>query len=373
MRILFTGGGTGGHVFPLIAIIREIRNLYPRKDIEFFYIGPKDEFGSILLSQEEVAVKTIITGKIRRYFSFKNFVDILFKIPFGIIQSFFYFVKIDPQLVFSKGGYGSLPVVIWAKVFRVPLYLHESDVVPGLSNRISAKWAKKIFISFPKTEYFDLKKVIVTGNPIRTEILDGSKEKAKELFNLTFEKPILLFMGGSQGAESLNDFVLGSLNNLLIDFELIHLCGIANYKQVSSESQVIIDKELKLYYHLFSFLDEEKLKHAYRAVDLVISRAGAGSIFEIAAVGVPSILVPLVSAAANHQMKNAYSYAETGAALVIEQENFTQNFFLEKLRFLFNRPKKLEEMKESALKFSRPWAAKTIARHILEYLTFGSN
>jgi UDP-N-acetylglucosamine--N-acetylmuramyl-(pentapeptide) pyrophosphoryl-undecaprenol N-acetylglucosamine transferase len=368
MKILFTGGGTGGHIFPLIAVIREIRNLYSKKDLGFFYIGPEDEFGSILLLQEDVRVKTIITGKIRRYFSFQNFVDVLFKIPLSFIQSLYYFIKTDPDLVFSKGGSGSLAVVFWARVFRIPIFIHESDIVPGLSNRIASKWAKKVFISFPKTEYFELDKTILVGNPVRSEIFGGSKESAKDIFNLTLEKPVFLFMGGSQGAEFINDFVLRILNALLTEFEIIHVCGIANIKAVQAESETVIKKELEKYYHPYSFFDEEKLRYAYGAADFVVSRAGSGSIFEIAGAGLPSILVPLPSAAGDHQAKNAYIYAENGASIVMEQDNLTPNFFMEKIHHLFARPENLEKMKEEALRFSKPLAAKAIARNILEYL-----
>jgi len=368
MRILFTGGGTGGHVFPLVAVIREIRKIYPRKDLEFYYAGPQDEFGAILLSQEDVKVKIIAAGKIRRYFSFENITDVLFKIPWGIIQSFFFLVKTEPSVVFSKGGYGSLPILFCAKIFRIPIFIHESDVYPGLSNRISSKWARKIFVSFPHTEYFDPKRTTLVGNPIRLEILDGSKDLAKEIFNLTLEKPVLLFMGGSQGAEAINDFVLRTLNELLPDFEILHICGQNNVKQVQAEVQVVIKKDLEQYYHLSGSLDEQKMKHAYRAADFVIARAGAGTIFEVAAMGIPSILIPLPGAAGNHQAKNAYTYSETGAAIVIEQGNLTANFFLATLRHLFINPEKIEKMKEEALRFSKPQSAKTIARDILEYL-----
>ncbi|MBU3934910.1 UDP-N-acetylglucosamine--N-acetylmuramyl-(pentapeptide) pyrophosphoryl-undecaprenol N-acetylglucosamine transferase [Patescibacteria group bacterium] len=369
MKILFTGGGTGGHSFPLVAIIREIRNFYPKKDLEFFYIGQQNEFGAILLSQEDVYVRIIAGGKIRRYFSFHNFIDILFKIPWSFLQSFYYLVRIDPQLVFSKGGSGSLPVTFCARIFKMPVFIHESDVIPGLSNRITSKWAKRIFTSFPGTEYFDLNKVCLTGNPIRSEILSNGKEKARDLFNLTLEKPTFLFLGGSQGSEFINDFVLRILNVLLRDFEIIHISGRENIKEVQAEAQVIIDKDLKKYYHPYSFLDEDKLKNAYKAADFAVARAGSGTIFEIAAVGLPSILVPLPSAAANHQAKNAYVYAETGAAIVMEQDNLTPNFFMEKIRHIFAGSESLEKMKKEALRFSKPLAAKAIARNILEYLT----
>lgn len=369
MRILFTGGGTGGHVFPILAIVREIRRIYSKKDLEFFFVGPKDEFGTILLSQEGIEVKEILAGKFRRYFSFQNFIDILIKTPIGILQSFFYILfQIKPQLIFSKGGYGSLPVILCGKILGKPIFIHESDAVPGLSNRISSRWAKKIFISFPKTEYFPLEKTVLVGNPIRKELLEGSKDKAQELFRLTLKKPVILFMGGSQGAEMINDFVLRILNMILKDFEIIHQCGRENFKGVKSEAQVVIEKDLEEYYHPFPFLSEEELKNAYNASDFIVSRAGSGSIFEIAAVGKPSILVPLPSAAANHQVKNAYQYAENGACLVFEQENLIPNFFLEKIRYLFLEQIELEKMKNQALRFSRPLAARAIARHILEYL-----
>ncbi|MEK7658297.1 MAG: undecaprenyldiphospho-muramoylpentapeptide beta-N-acetylglucosaminyltransferase [Patescibacteria group bacterium] len=367
MKIVFTGGGTGGHIFPIIAIAREIRRIYSKKDLEFYYIGPKDELNLILLSQEDFKIKTIISGKIRRYFSFQNFIDILLKIPFGFLQSLFFILIIKPDLVFSKGGSGSISVALGAKILGIPLFLHESDISPGLSNRIASRWAKKIFTSFPKTEYFSLDKTILTGNPIRKELLEGDSKRAGELFDLTFQKPIVLFLGGSQGAEAINDFVIRIFNELLKDFELIHICGRDKLKETEAESEVVINEDLKKYYHPLAFLDEEKLKHAYRAADFIISRSGSGFIFEIAALGKPSILIPLPSAAANHQAKNAYAYSETGATLVIEQDNLTPNFFLEKFRSLFLHPEKLEEMKEKALKFSKPFAAKAIAREILEF------
>ncbi len=368
MRILFTGGGTGGHIFPLVAIAREIRIIYPKKDLKFYYLGPKDDFSLLMLSQEDFVIKTIISGKIRRYFSIHNFIDILFKIPLGIMQSFFWLLFNRPNLVFSKGGSGSIAVTYSARFLRIPVFLHESDIVPGLSNQMTAKWAKKIFISFQKTEYFDPRRTILTGNPIRKEILEGDKEKASEIFNLTLSKPIFLIIGGSQGAETINDFVLRILNDLLKNYEIIHVAGNQNVKQVAAEAQVIEGKDLDRYYHPIGFLNEEKIKHAYKAADLIISRSGSGSIFEIAAVGKPSILIPLPSAAGDHQSKNAYAYAQTGAAEVIEQQNLTPNFFMEKLQLLFLHPEKIQEMKEAALDFAKPLAARAIAREILEFL-----
>jgi len=368
VKILFTGGGTGGHIFPLVAIAREIRRIYPRKDLEFYYLGPKDELSGIYLRQEDFIVKNIVSGKVRRYFSFENFLDILIKIPFGFLQSYWILDGLKPDLVFSKGGSGSISVTVAARLLKIPVFIHESDVAPGLSNQKTSKWAKKIFTSFPKTEYFDPEKVNLVGNPIRKEILNGDANAAGELFDLTFTKPIFLIMGGSQGAEAINDFVLLILNRMLERYEIIHVCGAENLRQVEAEAQVVIEKGLEKYYHPVGFLDEEKMPHAYKAADIIISRAGSGSIFEIAAVGKPSILVPLPMASFNHQAKNAYVYSETGAAMVLEQQSLTPNFFLDEIELLFLHPEKLEKMKEAALAFSKPLAARAIAREILEFL-----
>jgi len=372
MRILFTGGGTGGHIFPLVAIIRELRRIYPKGSqgtpLEFYYAGPKDDFGSIMLAEEDFVLETIVSGKIRRYFSFENIVDILFKIPFGFLQSIFLLLKIKPGLVFSKGGSGSIAITYAARILKIPVFIHESDIAPGLSNQMTSKWAKKTFVSFPKTEYFDQEKVTVTGNPIRKEILDGDKKTAGEIFGLSLTKPIFLIIGGSQGAETINDFTLRILNDLLKTYEIIHVTGRENVRQIGAEAQVIQESGLDRYYHPIGFLDEDKLKHAYKAADLIISRAGSGSIFEIAATGKPSILIPLPFAAGDHQSKNAFAYSQTGAALVMEQENLTPNMFLDNVQLLFLHPEKLEEMSQAAIGFAKPLAARAIAREILEFL-----
>lgn len=370
IKILFTGGGTSGHLFPLLAVIREIRRLADNQPIVLHYIGPKDQKNQFLLTQENVKIHNIVSGKIRRYFSFENITDVLFSIPFGFLQSFFILLFNRPSLVFSKGGSGSVPVTVCANLLRIPVFLHESDTIPGQSNRVASAFAKKIFTSFEKTEYFDPTKTILVGNPILKEVMEGSKESAKEIFNLHSNKPILLFWGGSQGAEPINDFVLTILEKLLQNYEVIHVCGKKNYHSVQQEASVILHDApiLKENYHPWEFLDETPLKHALKAADLVISRAGSGSIFEIAACGKPAILIPLPSSANNHQSKNAYEYAKNGLAVIIEQENMSPNFFLQKVQYLLSNTEELEKMKNSALQFAKPLAAKAIAREILEYL-----
>ena len=366
-------------MLPIIAIARELKRLSDDKDIKLYYVGPKDPMASLLLAQENFKIQNIVTGKIRGYFSFQNIIDVLFKLPVSILQSFWLLVIDRPNLVFSKGGTGSVSVVFCAALLGIPIFAHESDMVPGSSNRLAWRWAaKKIFISFPKTEYFGSAesasglrpKIMLVGNPILKELLEGDKNLAREIFNLTAQKPVLLFWGGSQGSQALNDFVLLILPKLLDRYQVIHVCGDKNYSNVLAESSEILNAFASLAkdYHLFEFLREVELKHALTVADFVISRSGSGSIFEIAALGKPSILVPLPSSAHNHQSKNAYEYARNGAALVIEQDNLNASFFLEKLQYLFSSPKELEVMKEAALAFAKPLAAKAIAREILEYL-----
>lgn len=373
MKILFTGGGTAGHILPIIAVVREMRRL--GFDWQFFYIGPRDEFASILLSQEDIKVKTVLAGKIRRYGSWQsvwhNIFDVLIKMPLGFLQSFFYLFFLTPDLIFSKGGYGSLASVFSGWILQVPIFLHESDVAPGLANKFVGKLASKIFVSFPitQTEYFPEKKMISVGNPIRKELLTGSKEEAVKLFNLTQEKPVLLILGGSQGAQKINDLILAILPEILVHFELIHQTGEKNINEVKAEAGVVASKELGKYYHAISFLKEIELREAYAVADLVISRAGSGSIFEIAASKKPSILIPLAGAAQNHQVKNAYNYFQSRACLVIEETNLTPHFFLEKIKYLLSQPKEIEKMKEGAKSFAKPDAGRTIAQYIVDYLT----
>lgn len=374
MKIIFTGGGTGGHVVPVIAIAREIRRIYTDKDLELYYFGPKDEFGEIFLSHEEINIRNISAGKVRRYSDvksiFNNFIDIIFRIPLGVIQCFFKILFLRPDLIFSKGGYGSIPVTIAGKLLFVPTVIHESDVVPGAANRLASKTTKEILVSFPRTEYFPMEKMIVVGNPIRREVLEGTKEEAREMFKLNFDRPILLILGGSQGAQRINDKILELLPTLLENFEIILQCGENNYREVKAEAKITIEKYrmLETAFHLFPFLKETEIQQAYGAADFIVSRAGSGSIFEIAANAKPSILVPLPEAAQNHQVKNAYAYAENGACMVMEENNFTVRFFLEKLRFLFSNPLELEKMRKAAKEFSRPDAAKIIAERILRRL-----
>jgi UDP-N-acetylglucosamine--N-acetylmuramyl-(pentapeptide) pyrophosphoryl-undecaprenol N-acetylglucosamine transferase len=369
VKIIFTGGGTGGHIFPIVAVARELRRIHPGEDLELFYYGPKDNFASTVLSQEGIKIKIIPGGKLRRYFSFSNFIDIVFRIPWGIFKAFWSLFFLAPDIIFSKGGYGSLPTVVAGKSLGIPIFLHESDVSPGLANRFLSRFALEVFTSFPRTEYFSPRKMTLVGNPIRRELLEGSIKEAQEDLKLTGEKPIVLVFGGSQGAQKINDALFSILKDFLEYFEIIHQCGSKNYESAKQLIMATTDLEIRRYYHLFPFLKEGELRQAYQAADIVVSRAGSGSIFEIAALGKPSILIPLSGSAQNHQQKNAYTYAATGATIVIEEGNLSPRFFLERLKFLASSPVSLNEMSQKALSFARPRAAYIMASYLLDYLT----
>ncbi len=371
-KIIFTGGGTGGHVFPLVSVIRNLKDQMPQNEsLEMFYIAPKDNIPDFNFTQEGLKTKYILAGKLRRYIDPKsiilNLIDII-KIPIGIIQSLFHLFILSPDMVFSKGGYGSVPVAIAASILRIPVILHESDAAPGLANKIVSKFATEVFVSFQDTEGINPGKKFVVGNPIRRELLNGSKEGAKKRFDLQDGKPILLVMGGSQGSERINDAILAVLTQLLNDFEIIHQCGRKNIQEIKEETDALLPEEAKDFYHPYAFFDEKQLKDVYAAANLVVSRAGSGSIFEIIANNKPSILIPLPEAAQDHQAENAYRIAKLGATIVMEEENLTPHFFLERVRALFSPPTQLKEMKENMEHFSKPDAGRVLAAYIKEFL-----
>lgn len=361
-KIILTGGGTGGHIFPLITVARKIKIF--NKNVQVIYLGPKSEFENIFLQGEEIKIRNIFSGKLRRYFSIWNFIDV-FKIPIGLIQAFIYLFFKAPDVIFSKGGYGSFPVVISGWLLRIPVIIHESDSVPGLSNRILAKFARRILTSFPRTPYFPLNKTVQTGNPIRVNLLKGSREEAINIFGLHQDRPVILILGGSQGAQRINEKILSMLPELIQHFEVIHQVGQNNFDSYKKAVMANYPEELLRYYHIMPFLREKILADAYAVADFIVSRSGSGSIFEIAAVGKPSILIPLPESAQNHQVENAYQYARTGAAVVIEERNFTPHLFLEKIKFILNNPEIYKKMSQAAKNFAQTDASERIARIIL--------
>lgn len=371
-KIVFTGGGTGGHVFPLVSVIRNLKEQYPSdRNLELFYIAPEDSIPDFNFTQEGLDTKYILAGKLRRYVDpisiFLNIIDII-KIPIGIIQSIVHLFIISPDIIFSKGGYGSVPVTIAAWIMRVPVVLHESDAVPGLANKIVGKFATEIFVAFQNTQGINPAKKFVVGNPIRKGLLNGDFKQAKKRFNLVGGKPVILVLGGSQGSERINDTILAILSPMLNDFEVIHQCGRKNIEQIKNEVKAFLSDDLQKFYHPFSFLDEKQLGDGYKIANLIVSRAGAGTIFEVLANHKPSILIPLPEAAQNHQAENAYRAARMGASIVMEEENLTPHFFLEKIKVLFSPPSELNEMAERTKRFSKPEAGRILSAYIKEFL-----
>jgi len=378
MRILFTGGGTGGHVFPIIALARQLKQIYtqsitpigPGKETRFqmFFLGPNG-FAKKPLKKEGIRTRIILAGKLRRYFSIWTILDFL-KMPIGLLQSLWYLYIWMPDVIFSKGGYGSMPVVLVGWLYRIPILVHESDTIPGLANRWAAKFSKRIALSFASAkEYFPLEKTALVGNPVRSEIIqiclltdEKMKEEAKGIFGLVGQKPVIFILGGSQGAQKINEFILQILPQLLGKYEIIHQCGPKNLQQIEKA----IKQSPSPAYHFFPFLNENQMGAAYLLADLVISRAGAGSIFETAACAKPSILIPIPQAASDHQRKNAFAYAQAGATVVLEQANLTSNLFLSKISQILDNPELAQKMSQSAKNFYEPGAAQKIAEELLE-------
>ncbi|MBI3627349.1 MAG: UDP-N-acetylglucosamine--N-acetylmuramyl-(pentapeptide) pyrophosphoryl-undecaprenol N-acetylglucosamine transferase [Candidatus Sungbacteria bacterium] len=366
MRVLFTGGGTGGHFFPIIAIARELRIIAEEErilDVSLYYLGP-NIFPPDVLTREEILPDTILAGKMRRYFSVKNISDI-FKTAAGIIQALWKMFLLMPDVVFSKGGFGAFPAVLAARIYHIPVIIHESDMVPGRVNRWSARFARRIAVAFPKAAaYFPKEKTAVVGNPIRKRILGALASEAKDHFSIFSQKKVLLVLGGSQGAEPINQLIIGGLDDFVKDYEIIHQTGAANYADIMKESSVILKKATQGFYHPYPFLNETQYREAFAACDLVISRASS-TIFEIAAAAKPAILIPLPHAAQDHQRANAYEYARTGAAIVIEENNATPFLVRHTLSRIFDSPEELHRMREGAQRFARIDSAEILAREIL--------
>jgi UDP-N-acetylglucosamine--N-acetylmuramyl-(pentapeptide) pyrophosphoryl-undecaprenol N-acetylglucosamine transferase len=366
VRILLTGGGTGGHITPLIAVARETKKICQENGLEipeFFFMGPSG-FSKELLIKENIPVKLVWSGKIRRYFSFKNFLD-LFKAPVGLLQAIIKIFLLMPDVVFSKGGHGSVPVVLASRLFRIPVLLHESDAIPGLANKFLSKYSQKIAISFTAAEkFFPSEKIAITGNPIRNTLTKGNPEDAKKIFGLPGDKQVIFIFCGSQGAQPINDLIISTITDLLEKYELIWQTGIENYGLAAKQIKEIFN-EIPKACHLAAFLDEEQIAAAFAAATLIVSRAGATNIFEIAACGKPSILIPLPNSASDHQRENSFEYAKYGAADIMEQANLTPHVFTGEISRLINNKELLQKMSDCAKSFAKPDAARKIAIELL--------
>ena len=369
MKIVFTGGGTGGHFYPVIAVVQKVNQIIDHENIlgaKLYYISD-DPFDKEMLFENGLLYERISTGKMRTYFSLKNFTDI-FKTFFGVINSLFKMFSIYPDVVFSKGGYASFPTIFAARILRIPVVIHESDSVPGRVNQWAGHFAKKIAVSFHETSYFFPKQQVAwTGQPIRTEIEHpASRKEALEYFKLEGDVPIILVLGGSLGAELINNTILDALPRLVNDYQIIHQTGVQNFETVVDRAKVVLtDNQHRLRYFLVPFLNPLTMRMASGAATIVISRAGS-MLFEIASWGLPSILIPITNTNLDHQKKNAFNYARTGACSVIEEMNMTANILIGEIERIIGDKEIYDGMARSAKAFNKPDAAMKIARALVD-------
>jgi UDP-N-acetylglucosamine--N-acetylmuramyl-(pentapeptide) pyrophosphoryl-undecaprenol N-acetylglucosamine transferase len=368
MKIVFTGGGTGGHFYPIVAIIDELHKIVEKENLirpKLYYMAP-DPYNKKILFDYDVEFIKVPAGKRRRYTSLSNFVD-LFRTAFGIVVAVLKMFSIFPDMVFSKGGYVSFPVVFAARVLGIPVFIHESDSVPGRANLWAGKFASKIAVSYAEAaEHFPKEKVAHTGNPIRRELLRAIHDGSHEHLKTEEAVPLILILGGSQGSKIINEVVLDIVPNIVDRYQVIHQAGGNNYQEVRDIASVaLLGNAFEHRYKPMAFLDEITLKMAAGVAEIIISRAGS-TIFEIASWGVPSIIIPISDSNGDHQRKNAFIYARTGAAMVIEEANLTPNVLISEIDRLMANKEALEDMRKKTEKFRYPDAAYRIAEEIIE-------
>ena len=327
-KIIMTGGGTAGHVTPNLALVPRLE----KEGFEIKYIGSKDGIEKGIIANNNIPYYGISSGKLRRYFDVKNFTD-----PFKVIKGIFEAKKIlkkeKPDVIFSKGGFVTVPVVIAAHMKKIPVVSHESDMTPGLANKLASPFCSKLCVTFRESlKYIKDNKGVLTGSPIREEILNGSKEKGLKFCGFNSDKEVLFIMGGSLGSVVINNAIYDNIDELLKKFNIIHICGKGN-----------INKELsnKSGYKQFEFIDKE-LPDLMAAADYIVSRAGANSIFEFLALKKPTLLIPLSKKASRgDQILNANSFKNEGYALVMQEEEITKATFINKIEELITKKQEL--------------------------------
>lgn len=339
-KVLLTGGGTAGHVTPNIALIPKLKEL----NYDIKYMGSYDGIEKKLIEELGIDYVGISSGKLRRYLSAKNFTD-----PFRVLKGFGeakkFMKEYHPDLVFSKGGFVSVPVVLAADKYKIPVIIHESDMTPGLANKIAIPHAAKVCHNFPETaNYLPKGKSILTGSPIREELLSGSKAKGLSLCKFTSDKPVIMVIGGSLGAVAVNNAVRSSLDILLKDYQIVHLCG----KGKVDES--LIDKRG---YIQFEYIKDE-LKDLFASSDIVLSRAGANAICELLALKKPNILIPLSARASRgDQILNAKSFEKQGFSEVIDEDALTNELLVSTINKVYkDRSVYIKNMEQSPSKNS---------------------
>lgn len=334
-KIVLTGGGTAGHVTPNMALIPKLREL----DYEITYMGSYDGIEKKLIEDFDIPYYGIATGKFRRYFDPKNFSD-PFRVIKGMMEARKYLKEIKPDVLFSKGGFVSVPVVRAADSLGIPCIIHESDMTPGLANKLCIPVAKKVCCNFPETfSMLPPNKAVLTGSPIRQELTTGNKEAAYKLCGFDASKPVIMVVGGSLGSAAVNQAVRDVLPELLKDFQVVHLCGKEKVDNLLLTTSG---------YKQFEYVKSE-MKDIFAMADLVISRAGANAISELLALRKPNILIPLpATSSRGDQILNAKSFESQCFSIVIDEDDLTSKLLLEKIQELyFNRQTYIDAMSKS--------------------------
>ena len=335
-KIVLTGGGTAGHVTPNIALIPALKE----RGYQICYIGSYEGIEKRLIGELGIPYYGISSGKLRRYFDAKNFSD-PFRVLKGYRESRQLLRKLEPNIIFSKGGFVSVPVVAAAGRSGIPAIIHESDMTPGLANRLCMRYAKLICCNFPETaENLPHSKAVVTGTPIRPELLSGDAERGAKFCGFDASRPVLMVIGGSLGAASVNQNIRNILPDLLKEYQVIHLCG---------KGKLDTSLEGTPGYVQFEYIQDE-LADLFALADIVVSRAGANAICEISALAKPNLLIPLsASASRGDQILNARSFEKQGFSMVLEEEEITPERLLETIRSLYkNREQFVRKMQESS-------------------------
>ncbi|MDO8557289.1 MAG: undecaprenyldiphospho-muramoylpentapeptide beta-N-acetylglucosaminyltransferase [Candidatus Jorgensenbacteria bacterium] len=364
LRIVLTGGGTGGHIYPLLAVADELLRVgSDALELSITYIGPRSPYTE-MFRERGIGVRYVASSKLRRYASLENIIDAV-KLPCSLIQALWHLYWIMPDAVFSKGGPGAFPTVVAARFYRIPVLIHESDSVPGLTSRASAYFASRIAISFaPAASYFPKQKIAFTGNPVRRELTENIPDRASAKGRIGFrrEEPVVLILGGSQGAKRINTFVFDNLEAFTEKYQVFHQVGERNIDEAESVMETV---KARAKYRIAGTLSTTELKDAMAAADVIISRAGSGAIYEIAAFGKPSILIPILESANNHQQLNAFEYEKNGAAVVVEENNLAPNIFFRELDGILSDSAKMQIMGNQARVFSKPDAGSVLAGELL--------
>lgn len=334
-RIVLTGGGTAGHVTPNIALLPKLQKLGYQVD----YIGSYDGIEKRLIESYKIPYYGISSGKLRRYFDVKNFTD-PFKVLKGYGQAVRILKKLRPNIVFSKGGFVSVPVVLAAKHCKIPVIIHESDMTPGLANKLAIPSATRVCCNFPETlQYLPDGKAVLTGSPIRSELMQGDRAEALRFCGFSAGKPVMLVIGGSIGSVFINQVVREALPELLKRYQIIHLCGKDNLDEGLNQPPG---------YAQYEYIKDE-LKDLFALADVVVSRAGANAICELLALHKPNILIPLSAAASRgDQILNARSFEKQGFSYVMEEEKLTKESLIEAVDKVYNERESYQRAMEKS-------------------------